>query len=179
MPQEPFPLKYYFTDITISPYIRIVKILGVSLSIVFSIIFLIILGYRGRGGQRLPVPETIKNLSEHSIPILLYFNYLSGLGIYFFSILNDTYPTKRIIIDGHFLNLWLDQKRKNINLRQADRVTFKVMPFFHKLFNDRFHRIGRLVVKDKNKKQVYYFPLRNEAIAQEMADAISSFRKVY
>lgn len=155
-----------------------VKIVGVTLSIVFSIIFLIISGYRGRGEQKAPVPETIKNLSEYSIAILVYLNCLSGLGIYFFSMLNDMHLTKRITIDGHFLNLLLDQKRKNINLRQADRVTFQVMPLFHKLFNDRFYRIGRLMVKHKNKKYEYYFPLRNEAMAEEMANTILSFRKV-
>lgn len=83
------------------------------------------------------------------------------------------------MISGFKLKIHSDSESplKTINLRKVDKLTFRVMPFFHKLYNDRFHRIGRLMVSKDKKKRVFYFPLRNDFVIQEMNNAILSFSK--
>jgi hypothetical protein len=170
-------LNLFFQDIIVRPYIRLVKIVGFGISLLFFVVFSIFLGYRGRGSPRASIPSTIRDLSEYSVHILVFMYCLSGIAFFWFPRLRDIHPSKRIVIDDHVLKVFSAQERQFINLKQVDKLTFKVMPLLHKLFNDRFYRIGRLMVINNNRRFVFYFPVRNQAIAEEISNKILSLKK--
>jgi hypothetical protein len=86
--------------------------------------------------------------------------------------LKDIHDDQPILINGQTLRIKMMENEETINLRQADDVAFSVMPLFHKLFNNRFHRIGLLVVFTKKQKYVFYFPPRNDRVAEELSSVL-------
>jgi hypothetical protein len=158
----------------VCPYVRLAKIIGTGLCIMVFTVTLIFLGYRGRKKDFATIPETIKAQSEYAVPYLVVVFGASIAGVVLMMRLQDVHHNQKIEINRHMLKITVGGDMKAINLKQADTVSFLIMPLFHKLFNDRFHRIGRLLVVSKGHQYLFYFPVRNDGIAHVLNTFITN-----
>ena len=149
------------------------KLIVGGLATALSVITLIVFGYRGRRQEFDPIPQT---LLEHTYILytLVILTILSIAGWFILSVwVQDIHTSRWIEIEGHKLATTMNSKPITINLRTANETSFRIMPLFQLFFKNEFHRIGHLRVTTRHGSQSFYFPVRNDFIAEELKSVVS------
>lgn len=164
---------FIFSDFLVRPHVRLFKIMTISLCCALLFICLTILGFRGKRHKKVAqIPYTIAR-HEFAIPSLVILCIVSLGGIILLLRTKDTLEDHRIIISKRAVKIRASGEQTVIKLYPDSQVSFRVIPLYHKLFFDKFHRIGRINVIRKDGRHTWYFPVRNESIGNELSHKLS------
>jgi hypothetical protein len=158
--------RFEFHEPLLKPYVRLWKLVGTGICIAVLVVTMIVLGFRGRG-KRAPIPTVIAQ-REFAAPFLWTLLVSSIAGICLIPRFRDSYTDRSISIDGHILRIRTRGEIEAINLRLAKKASFRIMPLFHHVFKNQFHRIGHLHLLHKGRDYDFYFPVRNHSVANDL-----------
>jgi hypothetical protein len=154
-------------EFLLSPCIRLGRVLSTAILTALFVITMILFGYRGRNAATAPIPNLIQQ-SAYALPILCFLFVGSIIGILYLYRLNDQHERHRISITDNHVKLRINDHVTIIALKRATAVSFKVMPHFHKLFSNAYHRVGRLSMLYQGRHYTFSFPIRNDHIASQL-----------